>query len=92
MAWVNQETPALDEPAIEYVIDGDREFRELEAKLQQANEQNDGHAIAVIHGQLDTLDAGPSAPVPPHCCTGWDSHRNSWTPRYGPSPEAGGCA
>ena len=57
MAWVNQETPALDEPAIEYVIDGDREFRELEAKLQQANEQNDGHAIAVIHGQLDTLDA-----------------------------------
>ncbi|RUT64680.1 ABC transporter ATP-binding protein (plasmid) [Morganella morganii] len=57
MAWVNQETPALDEPAIEYVIDGDCEFRELEAKLQLANEHNDGHAIAVIHGQLDTLDA-----------------------------------
>lgn len=57
MAWVNQETPALDVPCIEYVIDGDREFRALEHKLQQANEKNDGHAIAVIHGQLDAIDA-----------------------------------
>ncbi|OBU03530.1 ABC transporter ATP-binding protein [Morganella psychrotolerans] len=57
LAWVNQETPALDVPAIDYVIDGDREFRALEAKLHQANEQNDGHEIALIHGQLDTLDA-----------------------------------
>ncbi|SUC25441.1 Uncharacterized ABC transporter ATP-binding protein YheS [Providencia rustigianii] len=39
MAWVNQETPALDIPCIEYVIDGDREFRELERKLQHANEK-----------------------------------------------------
>lgn len=29
LAWVNQETPALDVPAIDYVIDGDREFRQL---------------------------------------------------------------
>ena len=57
LAWVNQETPALDVPAIDYVIDGDREFRALEAKLHQANEHNDGHEIALIHGQLDTLDA-----------------------------------
>ncbi|MEG0280821.1 MAG: ABC transporter ATP-binding protein [Morganella sp. (in: enterobacteria)] len=57
LAWVNQETPALDVPAIDYVIDGDREFRALEAKLHQANERNDGHEIALIHGQLDTLDA-----------------------------------
>lgn len=57
MAWVNQETPALDIPCIEYVIDGDREFRELERKLQHANEKNDGHGIAVIHGQLDAIDA-----------------------------------
>jgi len=33
LAWVNQETPAMDVPAIEYVIDGDREFRQLEAGL-----------------------------------------------------------
>ncbi|MBP6083578.1 MAG: ABC transporter ATP-binding protein [Providencia sp.] len=57
LAWVNQETPALDVAALEYVIDGDREYRLLEQKLLQANEQNDGHAIATVHGQLDAIDA-----------------------------------
>ncbi|MBZ1771471.1 ATP-binding cassette domain-containing protein, partial [Klebsiella pneumoniae] len=57
LAWVNQETPALPQPAIDYVIDGDREYRQLEAALQQANERNDGHAIATVHGKLDAIDA-----------------------------------
>ncbi|CAX61679.1 ABC transporter ATP-binding protein [Erwinia billingiae] len=57
LAWVNQETPALSVPAIEYVIDGDREFRQLEAELAHANEINDGHAIATLHGKLDAIQA-----------------------------------
>ncbi len=57
LAWVNQETPALDVPAIEYVIDGDREFRQLESELQAANERDDGHAIATLHGKLDAIQA-----------------------------------
>ncbi|CAO98226.1 ABC transporter ATP-binding protein [Erwinia tasmaniensis] len=57
LAWVNQETPALDMPAIEYVIDGDREFRQLESELAHANEINDGHAIATLHGKLDAVQA-----------------------------------
>ncbi|MEE3652404.1 MULTISPECIES: ABC transporter ATP-binding protein [unclassified Brenneria] len=57
LAWVNQETPALDVPALEYVIDGDREFRQLEAALHTANEENDGHAIATLHGKLDAIQA-----------------------------------
>ncbi|POU01310.1 ABC transporter ATP-binding protein [Escherichia sp. ESNIH1] len=57
LAWVNQETPALSEPAIDYVIDGDREYRQLEAQLSDANERNDGHAIATVHGKLDAIDA-----------------------------------
>ncbi|MBD8163734.1 ABC transporter ATP-binding protein [Erwinia persicina] len=57
LAWVNQETPALDIPAIEYVIDGDREFRQLESELAQANKINDGHAIATLHGKLDAVQA-----------------------------------
>lgn len=57
LAWVNQETPALNEPAIDYVIDGDREYRQLEAQLNDANERNDGHAIATVHGKLDAIDA-----------------------------------
>lgn len=51
------ETPALSEPALDYVIDGDREYRKLEAELHAANERNDGHAIATVHGKLDAIDA-----------------------------------
>ena len=57
VSWVNQETPALDIPAIDYVIQGDREYYRLQQELNEANERNDGHAIARIHGQLETLDA-----------------------------------
>ncbi|PLV61080.1 ABC transporter ATP-binding protein [Erwinia sp. B116] len=57
LAWVNQETPALDMPAVEYVIDGDREFRQLQSELDRANEINDGHAIATLHGKLDAIQA-----------------------------------
>jgi ATP-binding cassette subfamily F protein 3 len=57
LAWVNQETPALDVPAIEYVIDGDREFRRLESELRDANDRDDGHAIATLHGKLDAIQA-----------------------------------
>ncbi len=57
LAWVNQETPALPQPALDYVIDGDREYRQLEAELNAANERNDGHAIATVHGKLDAIDA-----------------------------------
>ncbi|WEF11689.1 ABC transporter ATP-binding protein [Pectobacterium actinidiae] len=57
LAWVNQETPALDKPALDYAIDGDREFRQLEAALQTANEENDGNAIATLHGKLDAIQA-----------------------------------
>jgi ATP-binding cassette subfamily F protein 3 len=57
LAWVNQETPALSTPALDYVIDGDREYRQLEAELNAANERDDGHAIATVHGKLDAIDA-----------------------------------
>ncbi|ARU92402.1 ABC transporter ATP-binding protein [Tatumella citrea] len=57
LAWVNQETPALDQPAIEYVIDGDREYRQLESELALANAENDGNKIALLHGKLDAVQA-----------------------------------
>ncbi len=57
LAWVNQETPALAQPALEYVIDGDREYRAFERELNDATERNDGHAIATAHGKLDAIDA-----------------------------------
>lgn len=57
LAWVNQETPAVNISAIEYAIDGDREFRKLETQLAIANDNNDGNKIATIHSQLDMIDA-----------------------------------
>ena len=57
LAWVNQETPALDKAALEYVIDGDREYRQLEAELADANLRDDGNAIALLHGKLDAVQA-----------------------------------
>ena len=57
VSWVNQETPALDVSAIDYVIQGDREYCRLQQELTWANEQNDGNAIARIHDRLDAINA-----------------------------------
>ena len=57
VSWVNQETPALDVSAIDYVIQGDREYCRLQQELAWANEQNDGNAIACIHDRLDAINA-----------------------------------
>ena len=57
LAWVNQETPALSKAALEYVIDGDREYRQLESELADANVRDDGNAIALLHGKLDAIQA-----------------------------------
>jgi ATP-binding cassette subfamily F protein 3 len=55
LAWVAQETPAIERCAIEYVIDGDREFRHLESALRLAEEQDNGHQVALIHGKIETI-------------------------------------
>lgn len=55
MAWVAQETPALERTAIEYVIDGDREYRGLEDQLQRAEVADNGTLVAEIHGKIETI-------------------------------------
>ncbi|WP_374515637.1 ATP-binding cassette domain-containing protein, partial [Niveibacterium sp.] len=57
IAHVAQETPALDQPAIEYALDGDAELRRLEAELKVAEEKHDGHRIGEIHARLLEIDA-----------------------------------
>lgn len=56
LSWVDQETPAHDISAIDYVIDGDREYRSLEKQLAIANEKNDGNEIALLHSKLEDID------------------------------------
>ncbi|AWB33340.1 ABC-F family ATP-binding cassette domain-containing protein [Orrella marina] len=53
MAWVEQTIEDLERPAREYVIDGDRTLRQLQAAREQAK---DGQAIAELETRL--IDAG----------------------------------
>ncbi len=55
IAHVAQETPALDQKAIEYVLDGDIELRELQKKIQQAEDKNDGDALAHLYSEMESI-------------------------------------
>ena len=57
IAHVAQETPAVAESAIDYVIDGDTGLRQLQIQLTNAEKNNDGLQQAQIHGQLEAIDA-----------------------------------
>ena len=51
IATVAQETPALEMPAIEYVLDGDTELRAIERELAEAEAHHDGgHLLASCTG------------------------------------------
>ncbi len=55
IATVKQETPSLDQTALDYVIDGDKEFRQLEKKLEQARLAEDGNLEATLINKIDTI-------------------------------------
>ncbi|MFM8340875.1 MAG: ATP-binding cassette domain-containing protein, partial [Methylomonas sp.] len=55
VAHVAQETPALSCSAIDYVLDGDRELRQLQQQLQAAEQTHDGLKLAELHAQLDHI-------------------------------------
>ena len=46
IAWVAQETPQDSRPAMEYVLDGDAELRQVEKQIREAEEKEDGQALA----------------------------------------------
>jgi len=54
-AHVAQETPALDKQAIEYVLDGHIELRELEAKITLAEQQDNGEALAHYYSEMEAI-------------------------------------
>jgi len=55
IASVAQETPALETPAIDYVLDGDTELRALEHALADAETVHAGEKIAELHARLDDI-------------------------------------
>ena len=56
IAHVAQETPALAMPAIEFVLDGDAELRQVEAALVTAEANHQGELIAELHHRLMDID------------------------------------
>ncbi|WP_020654160.1 ATP-binding cassette domain-containing protein [Massilia niastensis] len=61
MAYVAQETPALDRPALEYAIDGDANLRRLQAELEELESHPDldahGMRLGELHSALADADA-----------------------------------
>ena len=57
IAHVAQETPAVGRAAIDYVLDGDTELREVEAALaaEEAEHAADGHALAELHHRYEAI-------------------------------------
>ncbi|MCK5002545.1 MAG: ATP-binding cassette domain-containing protein [Gammaproteobacteria bacterium] len=56
IAHVAQETPADSRPAIEYVLDGDAELRDVERALAKAEADNDGIELASLHTHFDNIN------------------------------------
>lgn len=54
---VAQETPGLEESTLDYVIDGDKQYRALEKELKAAEEANDGMKAASLHMELENIQA-----------------------------------
>ena len=61
VAYVAQETPALERPAVEYAIDGDTTLRKLEKELAEVEAMDDqeaaGHRMGELYGLLADADA-----------------------------------
>lgn len=55
LASMAQETPALAQPAIEFVLDGDVALRAAEAEVTAAHAAEAGERIAYAHAQLEAV-------------------------------------
>lgn len=55
VAHVAQETPAIEQAAIEYIIDGDQELRRLEKEIVLAEQANDGIKQAELFSKMEVI-------------------------------------
>ena len=56
IAHVAQETPAVARTALDFVIDGDSELRQLEAELQHAEQSHNASQLAELHARIAAID------------------------------------
>ncbi len=62
IATVAQEMEATDRSALDHVLDGDAEFRQLQAQAEQAEHDHDAHLLAQAHERLHVI-GGYAAPA-----------------------------
>jgi len=55
IAHIAQETPAVELPAIEYVMDGDKELRRIEKAIQKAEQENKGEKLAHLYTEMENI-------------------------------------
>ncbi|MCW8825819.1 MAG: ATP-binding cassette domain-containing protein [Gammaproteobacteria bacterium] len=60
IAHVAQETPASEQSALDYVLDGDDEYRKLQRQIVQ-EEASGGHGLGELHAEFESID-GYNAP------------------------------
>jgi ATP-binding cassette subfamily F protein 3 len=53
---MSQETPGSKRSALEFVIDADKNYRQLERALQKAEAEDDHNAMAHLHSDLENMD------------------------------------
>ena len=56
IAHMAQEVATSERQALDYIMDGDKELRRIEADLQAAEREENHHVIASLHEQLDNID------------------------------------
>ncbi|HTP38165.1 MAG TPA: ATP-binding cassette domain-containing protein [Steroidobacteraceae bacterium] len=55
LAHVSQDLEATDQPAIEFVLDGDPELRDLERSIETESASEDGHKLADLYGRYGEI-------------------------------------
>lgn len=62
LAHVAQETPALPDAAIEFVLDGDRELRSVEQAIAEAELAHDGTRLGELHARFGDIGGYTARP------------------------------
>lgn len=61
IAHVKQETPALSQSALDYALDGDVEFRQIEAQIEQATQSEQHQKLAELYAEMERIDGYSAA-------------------------------
>lgn len=56
IAHVAQEIPDGNQTAIDFILDGDTELRQIQKRIRDAEKENNGILLANLHTQLDNID------------------------------------